>query len=242
MMKLATLLPTSSGEYRMHLGLTRVCLIVVAAMVLPTAPALARDDARPITDREPDALDVAKTPMTDLNIGRTEIPALLMEAEKRPYSVQNLSTCTQLAGAIEELNLVLGPDLDLPQSERVRFSKGRIAQWAVGKFIPFRSLIREVSGANRQEREIRSAIQAGLARRGFLKGVGAARNCPYPASPATETIVARHIAAMAQEDSDDTKSEGTAGKSTDSVIQPMPQTPSIRKPVFVAQPVIQPST
>ncbi|MBB4859758.1 hypothetical protein HNO88_003090 [Novosphingobium chloroacetimidivorans] len=209
--------------------------IVVPALI--AAPALARDEPRPITDREPDVVDVAKTPMTDLNLSRTEIPALLAEAELRPYALQNLETCKQLSAAVSELDAILGPDLDLPQAERARLSKGRIAQWAVGTFIPFRSLIREVSGANRQERAIRGAIQAGLARRGFLKGVGAARNCPYPASPATETIVAQHI--EQEKRADDAK--GTDARITpDTAVVAAPSpSPTKRTPVFTSEPVVQ---
>lgn len=222
-------------------------LITVPMLLAAPAQALARDHGRPITQREPDAADVAKTPMTDLNLSRTEIPALLVEAEKRPYSIQNLETCPQLAAAVEELNTVLGPDLDLPRSERSRFSKGRIAQWAVGTFIPFRSLIREVSGANRQQRKIADAIQAGLARRGFLKGIGTARNCPYPASPATESIIAQHAAAIEKEDAAkrdtsaprgakiDPDPEGMKGGSTSKMPANTP------KPVFTAEPVVQPT-
>ncbi|VWX55081.1 conserved hypothetical protein [Novosphingobium sp. 9U] len=207
--------------------------------VLIASPALARDEPRPITDREPDAVDVAKTPMTDLNLSRTEIPALLAEAEVRPYALQNLDTCKQLSAAVSELDAILGPDLDLPQAERARLSKGRIAQWAVGTFIPFRSLIREVSGANRQERAIRGAIQAGLARRGFLKGVGAARNCPYPASPATETIVAQHI------EQEKRASEGggqDARITPDPAVTNDPPAPQSKAaPVFTSNPVVQPT-
>jgi hypothetical protein len=216
--------------------------------LVPLLPALiacaaqARDQDRPITSREPDAFDVAKTPMTDLNLSRTEIPALLVEAELRPYSLQNVDTCEQISAAIAELDSTLGPDLDLPQAERARFSKGRVAQWAIGKFIPFRSLIREVSGANRQEREIRVAIQAGMARRGFLKGVGISRGCAYPASPANEAIVARHMADLAREDSD---SKGPSVTTPDPAITP--STPADPAPkgqaatAFTSQPMVQPT-
>ena len=37
--------------------------------------------------------------------------------------------------------------------------------------------VREVSGAAPQERRLRAAIQAGFARRGFLRGVATARKC-----------------------------------------------------------------
>lgn len=222
--------------------------IMVTALAATTAPALAQTTERPITNREPDIVDVAKTPMTDLNISRTEIPALLVEAEQRPYSLVNLNDCAQLVGAVEELDRILGPDLDLPQAERARFSTGRIAQWAVGTFIPFRSIIREVSGANRQQREIDAAIRAGLARRGFLKGVGIARNCPYPASPATETILAQHDAALKKAD-EDAKSgkarEGTAAIEPDPAVSTGEVDAAIRPAraptVFSSEPVVQPT-
>jgi hypothetical protein len=184
-------------------------------------------------------MDVAKTPMTDLNLSRTEIPALLIEAEERPYSLQGLGKCAQLVAAVKEFDSVLGPDLDLPQSERARFSKGRIAQWVVGSFIPFRGLIRELSGANRQQREIGLAIQAGLARRGFLKGVGAARGCRYPASPATESIVAQHAAQIARGgrvDDDEAHIEADPAVT----VPPPVEQPQVRpKVIFTSEPVIQ---
>jgi hypothetical protein len=206
-------------------------------MAALAAPAAALADDRPITDRQPGAMDVVKTPVTDLNLSRTEIPALLVEAEQRPYSLVNLGSCEQLIAAVEELDGILGPDLDLPQAERARFNKGKIAQWAIGTFIPFRSLIREVSGANKQERQITAAIQAGLARRGFLKGVGTARGCKYPASPATETIVAQHIAAL--EKDEDPKTDKPADQ-----IEPDPAVSTAAEPAkagvtFKSEAVVQ---
>ena len=45
--------------------------------------------------------------------------------------------------------------------------------------------MREISGANAQNRLVESAIQAGVARRAFLKGYGEAKGCRYPARSAT---------------------------------------------------------
>lgn len=219
---------------------------ILAAAAILACPALATAQDRPITNREIGAMDVAKTPVTDLNLSRTEIPALLIEAQQRPYSLQGLGKCPQLVAAVEELDAVLGPDFDLPQVERTRLSKGRIAQWAVGTFIPFRSLIREVSGANKQEREILAAIQVGLARRGFLKGVGAARGCKYPASPATESIVAQRAAALAKESEDE---QAQRGKGDEPRIEPAagvaesaPTAPAPRGSVqYKSEAVVQPT-
>jgi hypothetical protein len=226
-------------------------LVPAAAAALMAAPAQAQD--RSITDREPGVMDVARTPMTDLNLSRTEVPALLAEAEQRPYSLQGLDTCEQLTRAVGEFDAVLGPDLDLPQAERARLSGGRIAQWAVGRFIPFRGLIREISGANRQQRAVEAAIQAGLMRRAFLKGVGAARRCPYPASPATETIVAQHQAAVEKEQSRNTPGAPPARIEPDDTVStaeppraalaPGASRTTARPPttVFTSTPVVQPT-
>jgi hypothetical protein len=50
-------------------------------------------------------------------------------------------------------------------------------------FIPFRSLVREATGASAHERRLRAAFQAGVARRSYLKGVGAQLGCAPPAAP-----------------------------------------------------------
>ena len=50
-------------------------------------------------------------------------------------------------------------------------------------FIPFRSLVREATGASEHERKLRSAFQGGVARRAYLKGVGAQLGCAPPAAP-----------------------------------------------------------
>ncbi len=162
--------------------------VFMAAVVV--TPAMAAQEGKAITNRDPDAVDVAKTPISDLNVGRDgEIPPLLIRATAEPYSLKGLSKCRQIAGSIQELDEVLGPDIDLPQAERDRISAGRVGKWVVASFIPFRGLIREVSGANAQDRKVNAAIQAGLTRRGFLKGVGEAKGCRYPASPAPAHVI-----------------------------------------------------
>ncbi len=41
----------------------------------------------------------------------------------------------------------------------------------MNSLIPFRGLVREVSGAGPAERRLNAAIDAGIARRGFLRGL-----------------------------------------------------------------------
>jgi hypothetical protein len=172
----------------------------LSALALTAAPALAQPDqpAKPVTDRDPDAVDVAATPMTDLNLRKDQIPQLLIDAEVKPYDLNGLGKCSQLAARIGEFDAVLGDDLDLPQSPGQRLSPGRIGQYVVGSFIPFRGLIREVSGANDQRRRMDAAISAGLARRGFLKGIGQERGCRYPARSATREVWDQYVEAAKQ--------------------------------------------
>lgn len=157
--------------------------IAALAMAFVSGPAFGQD--KPITDRDVDAVDVATTPMTDLNLRKDKIPQVLMDAQSRPYDLAGLKKCVALENAVEQLNAVLGGDIDLPQEQRNRISAGRVAKSVVGSFIPFRGIIREVSGANEQERRIQAAIEAGIARRSYLKGVGQVRGCNYPARAAT---------------------------------------------------------
>ncbi|PNU03021.1 hypothetical protein [Novosphingobium guangzhouense] len=184
---------------------------VIAGLTISTVtgPALARQDDKPITSRDPDAVDVAKTPINDLNVGRDgEIPPLLVKATTQPYALNGLTKCRQIAGAIQELDEVLGPDIDLPAEERDRINAGRVGKWVVASFIPFRGLIREVSGANAQDRKVNAAIQAGLTRRGFLKGMGAAKGCRYPASPAPASVVQAHLEQLKAKDAKEKSDKG----------------------------------
>lgn len=170
------------------------------AFAMAVSPALGRDEPEaekpkaPVTSKEITAVDVAATPVTDLNLRKDEIPQLLIDAQATPYSVSGLSRCAQIAAKVGEFDAVLGDDIDLPQTEGRRVSGGRVAQWVVGSFIPFRGLIREVSGANGQQLKLQAAIQAGVARRSFLKGVGEAKGCRYPARSATREIWDQKVA------------------------------------------------
>jgi len=165
-----------------------IAALSVLAMLAAPVRAQPGEPEKPVTDREPDAVDVATTPMTDLNLRRNEIPQLLIDAQTSPYSLAGLGRCSQLAARIGEFDAILGDDIDLPQSPGQRVSPGRIGEYVVGSFIPFRGLIREVSGAADQRRRMDQAIAAGIARRAFLKGIGQERGCRYPARSATREV------------------------------------------------------
>ena len=154
---------------------------------------------RPITDHNVTAVDVIATPAGDLNLRKGKIPALLDAAVADPYNLAGLRTCVQLSVAINQLDAILGPDRDIPADRAEKLSVGRVAQSAVGSFIPFRGIIREVSGANAHQRKIDDAVEAGTARRSFLKGYGQARGCAYPAREITPKALAALEAQAARE-------------------------------------------
>ena len=133
---------------------------------------------------EPDATEVAKTPLRDLGIDGRDIPEALRIAVENPYETARLKTCNAIIAEIAALDDVLGADYDIAEDDgRVRLSEGRIGQSIVGGLLPFRGILREVTGAADNDRALRAAYTAGMARRGFLKGWGLGRGCRYPARP-----------------------------------------------------------
>ena len=161
----------------------RASLIALTIAVVAT-PAAARNQDEPVAGREPDAQDVAMTPLNDLNLSKDEIPAVLIAAAIDPYSSEGLNGCPAIQTAIADLDAALGPDMDVAAGETDRLSTGRMAKSVVASFIPFRGILREITGAAGQERALQSAIYAGAVRRGFLKGLGQQQGCAYPARPA----------------------------------------------------------
>jgi hypothetical protein len=169
-------------------------LFLAAGVALLASPATAQSD-EPAATRQPDARDVAMTPLTDLNLTRDEIPPILLAAVADPYEAEGLHSCEQIEGVIAMLDAALGPDMDIHEDDRDRISWGKIATSAVGSFIPFRSVLRELTGAADHKRDLQAAIYAGAVRRGFLKGLGQQKDCAYPARPAFTRVAAVEVPA-----------------------------------------------
>lgn len=131
------------------------------------------------------------TPLSDLNLIQTSIPAALRSAQKNPYALPENMACDSLAKEINALDEVLGADLDKPVSKKddgllernlVSESVSAIRK-TTESVVPFRNWVRKLSGAERKSSAVKSAITAGSIRRAYLKGLGQAQNCPVPASP-----------------------------------------------------------
>lgn len=155
-------------------------LVLLSACVHGHRPApTARDDAGSggTIDK---AGKIVTQPVRDVGIGEPEIPPVLEQATADTYGLTGLKSCAQIAAAITELDGVLGPDFDAGV-EKKENRAGKIAEaggkTVVNALIPFRGLVREISGAAPAQRRLNAAIDAGLARRGFLRGVAKGRRC-----------------------------------------------------------------
>ncbi|MGB5484619.1 MAG: hypothetical protein WBM93_08970 [Parasphingorhabdus sp.] len=122
--------------------------------------------------------DAVTQPLNDLNLRSDDIPVELLAIQDEPYSLDRLQDCSALRREITKLEDVLGPDVDAPQKQSGLVSKALKSGGSfLGGFIPFRGAVRELSGANAARRRMESAVYAGVARRGFLKGYAAAQQC-----------------------------------------------------------------
>ncbi len=160
--------------------------IIVASILLPVLlPAAALAQEKPSTlDR---AGNIARQPVRDVGIEKEKIPEILQEAVENPYAPPPSRICRGLNVELGKLNAVLGQDFTADAAAN-EDRTGKIAE-AVGRtivnsLIPFRGLVREISGAGPQERRLQAAITAGIARRGYLRGLASAKGCTIaPVAP-----------------------------------------------------------
>ena len=155
-----------------------------------TAPADGSDKIQTTSDAKRESMQQAvAAPLRDVNVLRTKIPAVLLEAMADPYRRPEHATCAGIAAEILPLNGALGADLDEPATNADDLmERGKdVALGAMAGFasdvIPFRGWVRKLSGAERHDSLVTAAITAGGVRRAYLKGLGEAKSCPPPATP-----------------------------------------------------------
>lgn len=155
--------------------------------------------------------DTVTQPLSDINLKRREIPPELLAIRDDPYALDGLRTCRAIIAEVKRLDAVLGPDFDQTLADdagqKRRESVKTVAGGLIASLIPFRALIREVSGANKSDEAFRAAIYAGVVRRGFLKGYGQHRRCKAPGRPLNDREQMKQAEAIAdarKEDDDAT--------------------------------------
>lgn len=133
-------------------------------------------------------------PLRDVNVIRTKIPRVLLEAMDDPYKRPGVADCATLIRQVDLLEAALGDDFDrTPANEnedlmdRGRKAAGSAALGAMASaaqdIIPFRGWVRKLTGAERHDRLVQSAVASGAVRRAYLKGLGESRGCDPPATP-----------------------------------------------------------
>lgn len=144
----------------------------------------------------------ATAPLRDLNMVRSKIPQVLLQALEDPYARPPRSfKCPALSALVRPLDEALGPDIDriLPGDENLMDRGRSTALGAAADFasdaIPFRGWVRKLSGAEAHDRLVQSAIIAGNVRRAYLKGLGESKGCMPPATPSHERAAAKQVVA-----------------------------------------------
>ncbi|MBU0555111.1 MAG: hypothetical protein KKD64_07490 [Alphaproteobacteria bacterium] len=159
---------------------------VLLSAVFVASPVLAQDEPEKEDKTAQKAGEIVSQPVRDVGIEKTRIPELLARAVEQPYAPAGRG-CRTVINQMAELNEVLGPDFDSnAEANEDKFGSLAAAGGAaiVNSLIPFRGIVREVSGAAGAERRLEAAINAGLARRGYLRGLAVSRGCRLPAPPA----------------------------------------------------------
>lgn len=116
-------------------------------------------------------------PLKDLSMIREAIPETLARAASSPYETESPSDCGRVAEEIAKLDALLGPDVDAADATRGAADDlvSDAVRGALG--LPFRGVIRQLSGAAERDRAHAKAVLAGMVRRGYLKGLRRGRDC-----------------------------------------------------------------
>lgn len=147
------------GRSRLFALIAAACLAGCATRQMPP-PGHEKDFARE-----------AGQPLRDLNVVREAAPPVLLRAAAAPYDLARLHDCPSTVAELAELNAALGPDI-APAAKGSGMDLHGVAGDLIGGAIglPYRGLLRRVTGAQSRDEALRAAVLAGMVRRGFIKG------------------------------------------------------------------------
>ena len=122
---------------------------------------------------------------TGLGLTGADVPPLLATIKADPYKAPAAPACDTVPAEILAIDDLLGPDLDTPpepdDNKKSLVSKG---EGVARSLVPYGGVVRFVTGANKKDKELREAVMAGYARRGFLRGIESSLKChPDPPTP-----------------------------------------------------------
>jgi hypothetical protein len=173
----------------------RIALPTVLLLGLALAGCASSGPTQTATSTTKQGLNAAAhAPFEDLNLVRSKIPGVLLDAVSDPYARPQPVGCETLGVELARLDDALGPDLDLGHGRKSRMDQGasfaanagaRAMKDITEGWIPMRSWVRYMTGAERHSRDVQSAISAGSVRRAYLKGLAQSEGCSTlgPAQP-----------------------------------------------------------
>lgn len=178
------------------------CLVPLAVVVPLLAACASKSEPPPqkiqtTSDANKDGITgAAGAPLRDMNLLRTKIPPVLLEAMADPYARPpgKKISCEILVSMVAPLDLALGEDVDRrpPEENEDLMDRGKrmagsaafgAMASAAQDLIPMRGWVRKLSGAEKHDKLVQSAMASGAIRRAYLKGLGEARGCDPPATP-----------------------------------------------------------
>jgi hypothetical protein len=118
------------------------------------------------------------SPANDIGLDDIEIPDYLT-AMTNPYA-DTPESCELISTELAKLNVILGDDVDVPEEIAKRREQNALnaTSSTIGSvLIPFRGVVRVISGAASNERDARQAYERGLVRRAYLKGISKQTAC-----------------------------------------------------------------
>ncbi len=155
-------------------------LVVAAALALSGCASLPASTG----ERAGRLGSAASQPLRDLNLRHEDPAPVLAAALAAPYAPPVPPDCAGVRGEIGVLDASLGPDLDeLAYDSQGPGMAQELVEDAIRGLVglPYRGMVRRVTGAAARDRIARKALLAGYVRRGWLKGLAASLNCPAPA-------------------------------------------------------------
>ncbi|MFN2259970.1 MAG: hypothetical protein ABR601_09070 [Parasphingopyxis sp.] len=168
-----------------------LAVLLLTCAAAPLAAQEAEDGPDTIERVGQAAGEIALTPLSDLNLRGETVPEVLARIES-PYQRIEDRSCSGIAREIAGLDEALGADIDVARAGEeqdgdllARLESGA-SSLVGGLILPFRGIVREISGAENRERRLIEYHSRGIARRAYLKGVGATLGCEPPAAPLGE--------------------------------------------------------
>lgn len=185
------------GNFQFFIPLRNGFLLCVASVSICACGTVERLDLTTSNGNVNDAIQAATGPLQDLNLRRQEIPQLLKTAATNPYARPPVEKCEMVRAEVAQLDELLGPDMqpvgietvseqglvdsvssiEMPSQDDITDSAGNFIHDTVmdtirshTDIIPFRSIVRKITGADRHEKKVAMAYEAGKLRRAYLKG------------------------------------------------------------------------